>query len=68
MGSQKNRLTDAELSSKGYDETEEEVRGICEVCNTEYYYYHYRDETPGFRENIRTVRPCKCGKYYGKGR
>ena len=44
---------------------EEEIKGICEKCKTEYFYYCYKDNTPGFRCKDEIITPCKCGNYYG---
>ena len=47
------------------DDVERTDKGICEKCNSEYSYWYYKDNTPGFRCTDEIIRPCKCGKHYG---
>ena len=50
---------------KAERDDEKEIKGICEKCKSEYFYYYYKDNTPGFRCTDEIIQPCKCGKHYG---
>ena len=64
MGSWKNKLTENEMSMKGYYGISSEYSTeMCLLCGTEFTYYECQDDTPGFKEHtITLIDECKCGR------